>query len=899
MIKTVAQTKVSGIFSVDNRKVYQIPKYQREYTWAKAEWEALYNDVTENEQGYFLGSYICVNKESLQDITMEVIDGQQRFTTIVILLATLYKRLSAYSDLMDEDDKTDLANLRSQIAIKERKESGNGRRTIFRQKLIPQRQNQNDEDFAYMLFDTGVITGPIERPKNYGYRRISKANMHFDKLIDDDVKRRMEENPGISEVTILFDIEDKFNAAILVGIEVDTNRDAFMLFESLNHRGVPLSSLDLIKNTLISKAENDGDTDRAYEKWKQTLQNIDSDNYAVQERFFRQYYNAFRGELNEPVKDGKKEYAFGYMATRTTLIDIYENLIKYDYRKLLDELYEKSKLYAIIVNNCDIEKVYSDSLKELERIAGAPSYILLLYLLAKQEDMCLTDDDINDIVQLLVTFFVRRNITDIPGTRKLIQMFMNIVTSVRDRMSVEVICCIRRILRHESAPDSIFEEKIRGPVYDENPDATRYILCAIERTHQTKEIYTDLWKRDSGNKYIWTIEHIFPEGERIPKAWINMIAGGDAELARQYRMDYVHTLGNLTITGFNSNLSNFSFEEKKDRRSKDKSKSIGYRNGLFLNSDVVNENEWTVETIKNRTDRLVSIVMDMYKWGDDVFFDDNKGEQNDDVMDTVKQGMETIEDISHETRKEKKPSDEKIHLTDNYEEKSIEELKEEYKRLFRKRFGMQKYIWKAPDTFNKIWNPNGNPLPMMIENATRDAEIILEADLFHPRKILVELAMHNSDAVRDSLNMLFDEERDLQERCEQFSGILYGLGKTYNINKGETYQGYNAMSTYLWLRYPSKYYFYKYSVNAEVARRFGIQTAGLRETEYSKMIKGFQLFDSVREFLAKDEELMHIVDETLSDDCFRDDDYHCLATDFCFFLRPLYGKRKDKSRVDV
>ena len=570
MIKTVAQTKISGIFSIDNRKIYQIPKYQREYTWSKAEWEALYNDVTENEQGYFLGSYICVNKESLQDITMEVIDGQQRFTTIVILLATLYKKLSAYIDLMDEDDKTDLANLKSQIAIKDRSESGNGRRTVFRQKLFPQKQNQNDEDFAFLLCDTGVITGPIERPKNYGYRRISKANMHFDKMIDDDLKRRKEENPELSEVSILFDIEDKFNAAVLVGIEVDTNRDAFMLFESLNHRGVPLSSLDLIKNTLISKAENDGETDRAYEKWKQTLQNIDPDNYAVQERFFRQYYNAFRGELNEPVKDGKKEYAFGYLATRTTLIDIYENLIKYDYRKLLDDLYEKSKLYAIIVNNCDLVKVYSDSLKELERIAGAPSYILLLYLLAKQEAMCLTDDDINDIVQLLVTFFVRRNITDIPGTRKLIQMFMDIVTSISGKKSTAVISCIRRLLRRESAPDSIFEEKIRGPIYDDNPDATRYILCAIERTHQTKEIYTDLWKRDSGNKYVWTIEHIFPEGERIPQAWIDMIAGGDAELARQYRMDYVHTLGNLTITGFNSNLSNLSFEEKKNRQSKDK-----------------------------------------------------------------------------------------------------------------------------------------------------------------------------------------------------------------------------------------------------------------------------------------------------------------------------------------
>ena len=120
--------------------------------------------------------------------------------------------------------------------------------------------------------------------------------------------------------------------------------------------------------------------------------------------------------------------------------------------------------------------------------------------------------------------------------------------------------------------------------------------------------------RDNSNKYVWTIEHIFPEGDNIPQAWVDMIADGDKELAKQYLLDYVHTLGNLTITGYNQNLSNMPFEQKRDRKSKDKTKYIGYRNGLFLNQSVVNEDKWTVDKIKDRTDMLVKILLDMYKW---------------------------------------------------------------------------------------------------------------------------------------------------------------------------------------------------------------------------------------------------------------------------------------------
>lgn len=616
MIKTVDQTTVAEIFSINNDKIYRIPKYQREYTWGIKDWDALFNDITDNDFGYFLGSYICVNNGSLNGTILEVIDGQQRFSTLMLLLTALYDKLSEHKAEMDDDDQNDLANLRCELANKERQNFiANGqKKTEYKQRLFLQKQNMNDEDFSYILYDKGIITDQKTKPLNFGNRRIAKAYRHFGKLIEDKVVEIRNENHNITEVGALFSIVRKFETAVLVGIEVDTNKDAYMLFESLNHRGVPLSALDLIKNTLIAQAENASDADNSYEKWKHILNCVGQDDYSGQERFFRQYYNAFREELNAPYPKTDKRYYLGYLATRTTLLDIYEKMIKDDYKRLLDDLSKKAECYSVILNNSDEVYKYTEALQDLSRISGAPSYILLLYLMSNQTKLNLTDPDLNKIIRVLITFFVRRNVTDVPNTRKLTQLFMDIIAEVKMLQGNDIVQVVHDRLQIVSAPDSVFEDKLRGPVYDENPEATRFMLCSIETKNQTKEIYADLWARDNNKKYVWTIEHIFPEGENIPASWVQMIADGDAALAKQYRLDYVHTIGNLTVTGYNPNLSNMSFDQKRDRKSKDKTKEIGYKNGLYLNKDVVNQNKWTVDKIRNRTDVLVKILMEMYKW---------------------------------------------------------------------------------------------------------------------------------------------------------------------------------------------------------------------------------------------------------------------------------------------
>jgi hypothetical protein len=130
------------------------------------------------------------------------------------------------------------------------------------------------------------------------------------------------------------------------------------------------------------------------------------------------------------------------------------------------------------------------------------------------------------------------------------------------------------------------------------------------KEQMTRETRVDLWKIE-GKQYVWTIEHIFPQGDNIPACWVDMIAGGDVELALQYRDEYAHCLGNLTISGYNSALGNKSFEDKQQRIDQ-KGRPVGYNNGLSLNSQLIHEDSWTVEKIEARTIELVDRILRKY-----------------------------------------------------------------------------------------------------------------------------------------------------------------------------------------------------------------------------------------------------------------------------------------------
>ena len=606
MINNVEDPTVANILSTDMLKIYDIPRYQREYTWNQRDWANLYDDITQNDAGYFLGSFIVVNgtvNSKMDTIHYEVIDGQQRLTTLSLLLAALYTRIMEHKDSIDDDMMLDdVRPLRNRLILKSDKSMT---------RVIPQVQNHNLEDYRWILKEHIGLDAVMQKPKFLGLRKMSKAFNYFYDRLGEDVGGR----DGIECVRCLLDICRLVCSAVVVQITVDSHADAYTLFASLNNRGVPLSAVDLIKNMLLGKVAgvDDGQLNYYFERWQEVLHNL-GDDYKTQERFFRQNYDAFRREVNKPfIGESGSQLPLGSVATRSNLLKIYEKRMETDdgTLKVLDELTENSALYSKIIG-LDQESPDSElthQLLELSRAQGVASYLMLLFLFKKQNQLELKDETLALLVKLLVRFFVRRNLTDTPPTRDLERLFINICESLESEglKGIAAAEYIKKRLVDVSASDASFKERLEGPIYDVNPDMTRYILTVVASPSVTKEM-KPLWERYASGNYVWTIEHIFPQGKNIPDEWVKMVADGDMSKAIEVQEKQVHTLGNLTITGYNSKLSNMPFVTKRDRKDVNGA-NVGYRNGLNLNDEVVNTDTWTSEQIQERTDKLVGLTL--------------------------------------------------------------------------------------------------------------------------------------------------------------------------------------------------------------------------------------------------------------------------------------------------
>ena len=607
MIQHVEKYPIYSIFDKDARFYYFIPKYQRAYTWSYTEWGNLFDDLYDNSEGYFIGSIICINQGGAIEPFMEVIDGQQRLTTMSILLSAIYTLLKQFPLEDDEDYDDTMSSLKRSLKC---------RNSPNLMRLVPQIQEYNYDDYNQLMSELGFHSGQSLRKPYFANRKLFRCYKYFRERLSYLVQDI--ESPE-KKAALLLDFYEKVKSAMVVKIEVSTHSDAYVLFESLNNRGTPLTAIDLMKNLIMAKAEGAGvSTDECFDQWTILLKDL-SDNYQTQERFFRQYYNAFRNALNAPFvsdDDKRKKYPLGVVATKSNLLSIYERIIKRDLVGFLKEILICGNYYSQIVfpDKEGCYTVFSKNLLNLLHIQGAPSYLLILYLMRYQKELDLSDGIINNIILFLSKFFVHRNVTDYPGTRDLTRIFMDIIVHIEEEKlsGFSIYEWIYNTLKENCLDDSVFEERLRGNLYKENTDVTRYLLCSLAENSMTNESNNTLWKRNNSGTYIWTIEHIFPEGENIPQEWVDMIADGDREKAKSYLYEYTHRIGNLTMTGYNSTLSNLGFIKKRDRQDK-QGNFVGYKNGLSINDDIAKKEKWTVEDIKERTDKLVSQLLKQFK----------------------------------------------------------------------------------------------------------------------------------------------------------------------------------------------------------------------------------------------------------------------------------------------
>lgn len=632
---TPSEKSLTQILQIEgNQEHYFIPKYQRPYTWSKDHWDVLLRDIGEDAD-HFMGSIICVPRlgdacSPGEERYFELIDGQQRLTTLSLLLCALYVKLETLKPDSNESksDQEDFLLLRSSLSKKLVKEKPKnllspsdepieqiGKAAYF-SRLRPSSQSQNLADYLYVLFEAGLLKNS-PYPNNWGNRRIAKCFTYFKQHLPS----------SIDELRTTIDLVNNLR---FIHISVPSQADAYRLFEALNNRGQPLSALDIIKNGLLSKIEHrkHGSIDQAFEQWKEMTDRLTDDD-TVQERYLRHFYHAFKHRPEIGIKNIPR-------ATRSTIIRIYEELAKANPEGLLNSLVEGSHYYQMLVDplNAKISVKRRNIFIELDRIGATPAYQGLLYFLDAEKNKQLENSKtLDEIADFLARYFIRRNITDQPGTNRLDAILSGLIDSCQKEVKAKrqiganlVIGYLKNNKTDKPADDDTFRDGLLNDLWWYNDGMARYVLCRLDESFNSKENDTDLWKRDDKGRYIWTVEHVLPQTDNLRKDWIEMIAGGDAAKARDIQEKWVNCLGNLTLSGYNSKLSDKPFAIKQQSHeitiAGDKL-NIGYKNGLALNNlpfkpnksgrvkeiTLANTKAWSVAEIEARNEAIVNRLM--------------------------------------------------------------------------------------------------------------------------------------------------------------------------------------------------------------------------------------------------------------------------------------------------
>lgn len=195
--------------------------------------------------------------------------------------------------------------------------------------------------------------------------------------------------------------------------------------------------------------------------------------------------------------------------------------------------------------------------------------------------------------------------------------------------------------------------------------------------------------------------------------------------------------------------------------------------------------------------------------------------------------------------------------------------------------GNEIYKWKAVKHFLDNWDIEAPDFSDMLKRSLAKTDNLLASQNFYPRKMIQSFTEAEPEEVRELFRMLFDENVNVVGRVKQFESISNALLEKHASEKS-SFQNPNSISTYLWLRYPEKYYIYKYSI----VKNNALLLAGVSmpNDKYERMVFCFDLYDAVREEVAKDTELIAMSQNSLSPDCYEDDNLKLLTMDIGYFM---------------
>ena len=419
---------------------------------------------------------------------------------------------------------------------------------------------------------------PTQADRQVFFEIMDEVNPNIDSnhLITDTYKFFKEKLSAIEELEQLLALKDalllKFS---IVDICLDGDDDPYLIFESLNATGTPLTQADLIRNYLFMRIPQQEQQEVYKSIWFPMQQKLKKD----LENFFRHYlamdgnipnfnkiYATFKDVADKKAKDDREIVSL--MRELLTFADYY-------YRFLHPEEETNAKL--------------KEHLQNIRVLEVTTSYPLLLRLYHYYTQGKLPLDDFVECLRMIEAFIVRRAVCGIP-TNALNKYFPAICDALKDE---DIVGSLRDKLksgtRSRRMPDDDEFKRclMKRDLYNDNPKILRYVLEGLEK-HDNKEVV---------NFEHLQIEHIMPQ--TLNDDWKGML-GDNWELVHK---EYLHTLGNLTLTGYNPEYSNKSFIEKRDM---DK----GFRqSGLKINRDLAKLDKWTEDEIRKRADELSNLAL--------------------------------------------------------------------------------------------------------------------------------------------------------------------------------------------------------------------------------------------------------------------------------------------------
>ena len=553
---------------------YAIPIYQRTYSWGRPQCQQLWDDIMsvgerDDVKEHFIGSIVYVNEHGnvSKPKPHSLIDGQQRLTTVALILEALARKsLQAMDESAPTYNFTD-AKIRKRYLLDDL-EQGESRYKLFLTKT--------DKDTLLALLDRREL--PV--------RSSIRVRDNFDffmrclKRLDMDGLTQL--CAGLGKLTI-------------VDVSLERGKDnPQRIFESMNSTGKDLSKADLIRNFILMDRDPEIQTDLYERYWWPMEQEFGRDEHG---KFDDKHFN------DKYFDDFMRCYLSLKIGTIPTKKAVYEKFKVYKQERenaginmdeFVEGIYKFAKYYCSMALNGERDYVLTSGFNEIRELRTESAYPLLLKLYDDYKNELLNRDDFSNLIRLIRNYVLRRDVCGL-DKKALSQTFVKLARGMDERGHLESVKeHFLKMERHSSQrfPDDeeFGDNLIRADLY--HTKICKYLLSHLENHGRKERVGVDQY----------TIEHIMPQTKHLSRGWKDAL-GPQWELVQQ---KWLHTLGNLTLTGYNPEYGNKPFPEKRDMEG-------GFRESpLHLNEGLGQVDEWNEAAIKDRGERLARQAMTIW-----------------------------------------------------------------------------------------------------------------------------------------------------------------------------------------------------------------------------------------------------------------------------------------------